>query len=94
MNVVLKPNIHNSILIVDDELVQLDSLKELMVLSGYQVETANCGNKAIEHLQNTIFDAVLLDLGLPDSEGLDTFAKVNAYTPDMRRTGQPVVAKP
>jgi len=76
MNVVLKPDIHNNILIVDDELVQLASLKELMTLSGYQVETAISGNKAIEHLQNTIFDAILLDLNMPEGSGFDVIAYV------------------
>lgn len=76
MNVVLKPDIHNSILIVDDELVQLDSLKELMVLSGYEVETATCGNKAIEYLQNTVFDAVLLDLNMPEGSGFDVITYI------------------
>lgn len=76
MNVVLKPDIHNNILIVDDEVVQLASLKELMTLSGYQVETAISGNKAIEHLQNTIFDAILLDLNMPEGSGFDVIAYV------------------
>ena len=75
-NVVLKPNIHNSLLIVDDEVAQLDSLNELMLLSGYLVETANSGNKAIEQLQNTIFDAVLLDLNMPEGSGFEVITYI------------------
>ena len=36
----------------------------------------------LKHLQATSFDVVLLDLGLPDSRGLDTFFQVTAVAPN------------
>lgn len=78
MNAVLDPTLHNHILIVDDELAQLASLEELMDLSGYSVKTANGGIKAIEHLHNTSFDVILLDLNMPQGSGFDVIDYVIA----------------
>jgi len=39
--------------------------------------------EAIHSLVTDSFDSVLLDLGLPDSSGLDTLVKVNAQAPQM-----------
>ena len=71
MNVVSDQYLSSNILIVDDEPIQLDSLKELMSLSGYQVETAINGNNAIELLHKYSFDTILLDLNMPDGSGFD-----------------------
>jgi len=43
----------------------------------FAVETAGSLAAALKHLNNTSFDLVLLDLGLPDSYGLDTFDMVH-----------------
>ena len=40
-----------TVLIVDDEPGQLDSLKKLMTISGYEVSTASCGFDAIKMLE-------------------------------------------
>ncbi len=69
MNVVSDAHRHNCILIVDDEPIQLESLKELMTLAGYQVETADSGNSAIEFLHKYTFDTILLDLNMPNGSG-------------------------
>jgi len=69
MNVVLNSQPYNNILIVDDEAIQLESLKELMTLSGYEVTTANSANKAIELLRKRLFNTILLDLNMPGGSG-------------------------
>ena len=53
MNALNDSSISNSVLIVDDEPGQIESLKELMTLSGYEVATANCGRDAITSLPTT-----------------------------------------
>ena len=58
-----------NILIVDDEPVQRESLKQMIELSGYQVETAGSGEEAIAMLQNYSFDLLLLDLNMPGMGG-------------------------
>ncbi|MBT4160466.1 MAG: EAL domain-containing protein [Gammaproteobacteria bacterium] len=61
----------NTVLIVDDEPGQLDSLNELMSLSGYEVGTANCGHDAIGLLEKNHYDSILLDLNMPNGSGFD-----------------------
>ncbi len=60
-----------TILIVDDEPIQLKSLSELVALSGYQTETASSGGQAISYLQKFSFDVMLLDLNMPDMSGYE-----------------------
>jgi len=78
MNVVSDSHHHNRVLIVDDEPVQLDSLKELMTLSGYQVETADSGDSAIECIRDDSFDTILLDLNMPNGSGFEVIDHVIA----------------
>jgi len=47
----------------------------------YQIECADRLSTGLEHLVKGEFDVVLLDLGLPDSQGLDVLRKVRAQAP-------------
>lgn len=78
MNALTDNQTCNTVLIVDDEPGQLDSLKELMSLSGYEVTTADCGNDAIELLNQHHFDTLLLDLQMPNGSGYDVIDHVIA----------------
>jgi diguanylate cyclase (GGDEF)-like protein/PAS domain S-box-containing protein len=59
------------VLIVDDERGQRDSLREMISLYGYDVETASSGCEALDTLGNASFDLLLLDLNMPGLSGLD-----------------------
>ncbi len=69
MNALTDAQICNTVLIVDDEQGQLDSLSELMSLSGYEVSTARSGNEATRMLDENAYDTILLDLSMPDGDG-------------------------
>lgn len=60
-----------SILIVDDEPIQRESLSQMIEMYGYQVETAGNGLEAVDLLQNYSFDIILLDLNMPKMGGLE-----------------------
>ena len=45
----------------------------------YSVDTADCGNKALELIKKKDYDIMLLDLMLPDISGFDVIKKVKAY---------------
>ncbi|MFT6750716.1 MAG: DNA-binding NtrC family response regulator [Candidatus Azotimanducaceae bacterium] len=60
-----------SILIVDDEPIQRESLMQMILMYGYQVETASSGEDAIAMLGNYTFDLLLLDLNMPGLSGFD-----------------------
>ena len=57
------------ILIVDDEPHLLKSLKSLLSIQGYSVTSANGGHEAIDLLNTSSFDLILLDLCMPDVNG-------------------------
>ena len=65
-----------SVLIIDDEPVQLESLKEMISLSGYEVEGARSGEDAIALLSRRSFDLLLLDLNMPGMSGFDVIEYV------------------
>ena len=57
------------LLLVDDDLRILDSLRELLKGLGHQLTTVSTGKDAIEQLSRMKFDLILLDLRLPDMPG-------------------------
>ena len=63
--------IGRSILIVDDEPIQRESLSQMIAMYGYQVEMAGNGLEAVELLKNYCFDIILLDLNMPKMGGLE-----------------------
>jgi DNA-binding NtrC family response regulator len=60
-----------SILAVDDEETLLQSLRRLLELEGYYVDTAADGRIAINMLQTLPFDMVLLDIMMPNVDGIE-----------------------
>ncbi|WP_020160228.1 MULTISPECIES: hybrid sensor histidine kinase/response regulator [Methylobacter] len=59
------------ILVVDDYPDALESLSMLLQAEGHDVDTANCGVKAVERAQAFRPQVVLLDIGLPDLDGYE-----------------------
>ena len=66
------------ILVVDDEPAVRDSLKRALVLEGYDVELAEDGQSAVRSLSQAAPDAVILDLGLPDIDGLEVCRRLRS----------------
>jgi DNA-binding response OmpR family regulator len=66
------------LLLVEDDLAIRDFLKRALVEAGYQVDTA--GNASTGELRalEGIHDAFIIDLGLPDLDGLDLIARCRA----------------
>ena len=67
------------ILVVEDNRADADLIRELLPQQGpvsFQIESAARLAEAITRLDGKAFDLILLDLGLPDSQGLDTFRKL------------------
>src|SRR5881296_1075638 len=60
-----------AILVVDDEETVRTYLSELLSGAGYQVRSASSGAQALEMLAAGAFDAVLLDVVMPEQSGLD-----------------------
>ena len=72
------------ILIVDDEAEIRTSLEEILREEGYEVATAATAAEAITLLQDAPYDVVLLDIWLPDRDGLDVLGDVHALAAEAR----------
>lgn len=71
------------ILIVDDEEIALDLLESVLA-EKFITERAECGQTCLDKFQQQSFDIVLLDVNLPDINGLDIcqqLSEINASTP-------------
>src|SRR5581483_5676524 len=64
------------VLIIDDEAAIRESLQTLLELEGYAVETAASGEQGLARVGERAFDLVLLDLALPDRDGMDLLAEL------------------
>ena len=65
----MKQLVEPTILLVDDEPRMLQSLRDLMVASGYKVVTALGGQEAVTRLKTLSVDLMLLDLKMPGFSG-------------------------
>jgi two-component system KDP operon response regulator KdpE len=66
------------ILLVDDEVPIQRAVGPLLRARGYEVEFAATGDEAFQQLRSFAPDLVILDLGLPDMEGLDVCQRMRA----------------
>lgn len=69
-----------TVLIVDDEPQILRALQINLHAHGYQVVPAPDGATALHAAQTQAIDVVVLDLGLPDMDGLDVIAGLRGWT--------------
>ena len=59
------------VLVVDDELDILEMTRIMLESSGFEVETASNGNRALEVVEEKDIDLILLDAVMPGIHGLD-----------------------
>ncbi|HTA98110.1 MAG TPA: response regulator transcription factor [Solirubrobacteraceae bacterium] len=59
------------ILVVEDDRAVREALRRALTLGGYEVQTAEDGEQAIEMVVQNVPDAVVLDIGLPGIDGLE-----------------------
>ena len=66
------------LLVVDDDPLVCKALKFNLEQEGYKVSTASTAHTALELSQRIVFDVAVLDIGLPDDNGLDLCRKLKA----------------
>ena len=65
-----------TILVVDDEVKIVQIVRDYLERAGFGVVSAADGRTALERLRSTRPDMLILDLGLPDIDGLDITREV------------------
>ena len=72
-----------SILVIDDETEIRESLAQLLEIEGYETAVASTGDDGLKSIENGLFDLVLLDINLPDRNGLDLLQQIKRESPDL-----------
>jgi len=67
-----------SVLVVDDEKLVRWSLRESLREKGYEVSLAESGEEALRLTKKDSFDAILLDIRLPDVDGVEVLRRIHS----------------
>lgn len=92
-----QPGIHRAdgspirVLLVDDEPALANLVKMALHYEGWEIEVAHNGREAVTRFDQTDPDVVVLDITLPDIDGLEILRRVresDSYTPTMLLTAR------
>src|ERR1700728_1616854 len=75
--------LRGSILVVDDELEIREGLEALLTSESFEVTLAETGQAGLQMLEDRPFDLVLLDVSLPDRNGLDMLREIRQRDPNL-----------
>lgn len=80
-----------SILVIDDDPSVLKSLERLFKKEGYEVSCASSGREALEWTAKQDFDLVIVDIRMPDIDGVETTRKIKEIRSNQSKPDIPVV---
>lgn len=75
-------NHEGSILVVDDEPAIRENLELLLSQANYQVSLAENGTSGLNKIDSELFDLVLLDVMMPDKNGLEILKEIRQIAPE------------
>ena len=70
------------ILLVDDEKTMVKYLSKRLIKRGFDVSVAYSGLSALEEIKKNDFDLVLLDVLMPEMDGIETLKEIKKIRPD------------
>ena len=80
------------ILLIDDDKNFTKIFSGILKGEGYDIVVAYTGAEALEILEDNFFAILIIDIRLPDMDGIELITKINKTDPDMRKiilTGNP-----
>jgi CheY-like chemotaxis protein len=72
------------ILIVDDDVLVVDVLKKMLERDGYELMTCNNGNQALRLCRKNPPDLAIVDIFMPEKEGLETIREMKKEYPSLK----------
>ncbi len=78
-----KERTKKAILVVDDDPKSLKLLADVLALEGYRVITARSGKHALETIELEKPGLVLLDIMMPEMDGMETLNRIKAFNQDI-----------
>ncbi len=71
------------VLVVDDEPIVCKSCEKVLAPEGYSVSTTQSGRDGIQKGYSGVFDVVIVDLKMPDVDGMEVLASIKEKQPDV-----------
>ncbi len=72
----------HSLLVIDDDPATCETLSDIFAAKGYQVSAVGSGRAGLEEAARQAFDAVLIDINLPDISGTEVLRQVRQEHPE------------
>jgi DNA-binding NtrC family response regulator len=72
------------VLLVEDETIVRESLRDWLIEDGYDVECVDTGEDALERIKQEEFGVIVLDLRLPGIDGLQVFEQAKELKPKTK----------
>ncbi len=72
-----------SILIVDDDEVMRETLSDVLKRGEYEVYSVGSGGETLSVIRKNIIDLILLDMRLPDGDGLELLKKIKEFDTEI-----------
>lgn len=72
-----------TLLLVDDEPAVLEIMRHALQAEGFEVTTAASGSEAMARMKERLFDLVVLDLIMPEKDGIQTLLELRALEPGL-----------
>jgi DNA-binding NtrC family response regulator len=72
-----------SILIIEDDDTMRETLSHVLKRDGYEVYSENSGSGALSMIKKNIIDLILLDMRLPDVDGLELLKKIKEFDTEI-----------
>ncbi|MDD4952586.1 MAG: response regulator [Desulfovibrionaceae bacterium] len=72
------------VLLIDDEVDFLKNLSERMTMRGMDVSVAKSGSSAVAAMDEESYDAIVLDLQMPDMDGIEILKYIKTNRPEMQ----------
>ena len=84
------------VLLIDDDQEFIDILSERLIIRDMDVSTVASAKAALDLVKNAFFDVIILDLQMPEMDGLEALEKLKAMNPNLQiilLTGHATVAR-
>ena len=73
-----------NILVVDDELYICRALEKILTVEGHRVETISDAEKALQRLDSSCYDLILLDIRMPGIDGIEFYQRMKKINPSLQ----------
>ncbi|MCX5708281.1 MAG: response regulator [Candidatus Omnitrophica bacterium] len=79
------------ILVIDDEAMITKSLQKLLKKQSYEATIVSSGQEALEKVKSADFDLIVLDIRMPEMDGIETIRKIREFRSQSGKSQIPEV---